>query len=148
MDWTDEEVRSTLPDHNCQLPSSMQSLVEKYDSQELERSNMIFRPCDATERVCSYDTEEFFMFQCYTMAKFWVRPQFTAFKRLVLQLMRVAPSQLTTNAWLVLKAFEHIYRGYRNFKPAPYSFFYFFNHSTRSKNNGGYIYFNQRLGGR
>ena len=70
MDWIDEEVHSTLPDHNWQSPSSMQSLVEKYDSQELERSNMIFRPCDATERVCSYDTKELFMFQCYTMAKF------------------------------------------------------------------------------
>ena len=59
MDWTDEEVHLTLPDHSWQLPSSIQSLTEKYDFQELERSNMLFRPYDPTKRVCSYDKEEF-----------------------------------------------------------------------------------------
>ena len=74
MNWMDKEVRTIPPDYNWQLTSYIEALGNRYDNQELERSNLMLKPCDQAKRVSSFDTENFFMFQCYTMAKFQVKP--------------------------------------------------------------------------
>ena len=58
--------------------------------------------------------------------------------------MRVAPSQLNSNASLMLVAFEYLCMQLSRLGPSLFSFFYFFNYSLRAY--GRHIYFTQRLG--
>ena len=70
MRWIDEEMLDFT-----------NSLMGKYRDDgevELHMSNIAFEPCDMVERVCSFDTEQYFMFQGDTIVKLLIRPPFNA----------------------------------------------------------------------
>ena len=128
------------------LQNYMDGLANKYSDQEFFRSNLFFKPYNHAKRIYIFNTEDFFMLQGYTMVKYWVRPHFTTFQQSILRLLKLAPSQLGLNACLMLATFEYMCNCLDDLKLSPFSFFYFFNYSTRSKIVKGYIYFSQREG--
>ena len=87
----------------------------------------------------------FLMFYSYPMLRFRVKPFFTPFQRLVLRLLKVAPSQLNLNAWLMMVDFEYLCQCGRELQPSLFILFFFFTYSLWSKTSNGHIYFIQRL---
>ena len=77
-----------------------------------------------------------FTFYESIIKKISVKLPFTIFQWSVLELIRVAPSQLNVNAWLMLVASEYLCLLFK-LCHGSFSFFYFFQHSSRSK--GSYL---------
>ena len=86
MRWIDEEIRTTPSAWGIQ--DFTDSLMGKYGDDgeaELRMSNIAFELCNMAERVCSFDTEQYFMFQGDTIVKLLIRPPFTTFQQSVLR---------------------------------------------------------------
>ena len=70
MKWTDEEIRTTPSTWGLQ--DFADNLTQKYgDDGEVElcMSSIVFEPCNTVERVCSFNTEQYFMFQGDTIVR-------------------------------------------------------------------------------
>ena len=76
------------------------------------------------------------------MLRFGVRPPFTLFQQLILWLLKVAPSQLNPNAWLMLIDFESLCKCGKELQLNSFSFF-FLTYSLQSGTNARHIYFAQ-----
>ena len=70
MRWTEEEIRATPSTWGLQ--DFANNLMEKYmdDGEvELRMSNIAFELCNTVKRICTINTEEYFMFQGDTIVK-------------------------------------------------------------------------------
>ena len=77
MSWTEEEVQTTPAHFDWQWKVYANALVDRYDDEEICQSNLTFKSCDQTKKICSFDIENFFTFYGYTMSKLMVKPLFT-----------------------------------------------------------------------
>ena len=109
----------------------------------VEKRQCVFRTIYSNWEVYKFDMMNFFTFYRTIMEKINLKPPFTLFQQLVLRLIKVAPCQLNLNAWLMLVTFKYLCTYIGGLYPSLFSFFYFFNYSSRT--HGGHIYFTQRL---
>ena len=69
-----------MPRLNWKQRDVMEALVEKrYKGRELREGNIFLELCVLIERVCSFDTMNFFIFCKAVMKKIGVKPPFTLF---------------------------------------------------------------------
>ena len=67
-------------------------------SKNLEGANISFKPYLSIERVCTFDTKNFFMFYEMVVENIKAKPPFNLFERFILRRLKVATSQLGLNA--------------------------------------------------
>ena len=70
----------------------VEALARKYDDQELKRSNMCFKAYAPSKWIYNFDIENFFIFYRIVVEKIRVKLPFVSFQRLILRLLKVAPS--------------------------------------------------------
>ena len=64
MRWMEEEIQITPSTWGLQ--DFIDNLMDKYGDDgevELRMSNIAFEPCNTAKRICSFNTEQYFMFQ-------------------------------------------------------------------------------------
>ena len=101
-------------------------MKRRYDGRELREGNTFLKPCVLTKEVYNFDTKNFFTFYRIIVERIRVKSLFTPFQQLVLRLLKVTPSHLNPNAWLILVGFEYLCTHVGGLRPSPFSFSCFF----------------------
>ena len=120
----------------------MEALAKRYDKQEWKKSNTCFKTTFYLSWFVTLTWRIFFIFYGIMMEKIGAKPLFTPFQRSILRLLKVGPSQLGLNTWLILITFEYLYTCIEGLELGTGYFFFSFNCSLRTK--WGIIYFSQR----
>ena len=135
--WIHPDVKMANASLTWRHREMIKDMEQAYRAKE-EVDGVEFKPVEADEQSCSYNTDRFVMFYDDILEQLRVGLPFTHFQVSVLNSLGMCPTQLTWNAWAFILCFKVVCL-YLEVEPSPESFFFFFSHAQTK--NGGWTHF-------